>query len=238
MSLITNTFLSSDLVIMDTLRASTDEFISNCNLYYINQSMASDTTNSIYVGGVNSTKFRENTEGEEFHNLITIYINTKHTNYEHGSKYLRTVCEHIISELYNNPLLVMRNIKTKSITYDYGTKFNIKGLHLIVECNELRRFIKTETVASVEYNRVANYKQASLLVTVADKDRNPVKEAVVLVTNKENEKIRGVTDEAGHCLFEEIPLNMTFVSAIKDDKVNGAPLKLINGSNAVEIQYD
>lgn len=152
MSFKDNTFLSSDLVIMNTLRNTNDEFISECNLYYINNSMASDTTNSIYVGGVNSTKYRENNDGEEFKNLITIYINTKNTDYEYGSKFLRTVCEHIINCLYHNPLLQQRGCKVKSITYDYGNKFNIKGLHLIVECNEFRKFYKTNTYADVSYD--------------------------------------------------------------------------------------
>lgn len=151
-----NTFLSSDLVIFNALKATTDEFISACNLYFINQSMASDTTNSIYVGGINSTKYRDNHDGEEFHNLINIYINSKNTDYEYGSRFLRTVCEHILNVLYHNPLLQQRGINVKSITYDYGDKYSIKGLHLIVECDEFRAFPKTMEFAKVTYDKKLN----------------------------------------------------------------------------------
>ena len=148
-----NTFLSSDLIIMNTLKNTDDEFIKECNLYYINQSMASDTTNSIYVGGVNDTKYHEDNDGEGFHNLVNIYINTKNTDYEYGSRWLRTVCEHILNLLYHNPLLQQRGIKTQSITYDYGTKYNIKGLHLLVRCNEYRPFPKFPDYGVINYDK-------------------------------------------------------------------------------------
>ena len=69
--------------------------------------------------------------------LINIFIKTKNTDYLEGSQYLRTAAKHIKNVLKNNVTCKRRHIVFRNLTYEYGSTYTLKGLHLIVQMNEV-----------------------------------------------------------------------------------------------------
>ena len=138
--------MTSDYLIYQILLQSNDDFIKSCNVQFINQSTPLNDSNGIYVGFVDLENAEDLFDGEEYTALVDIYIKTKDTDYLNGSRYLRSVARSIKNELKSNDDMKQRNIRFRNITYEYGGKYELKGLHLILQCNEI------ETDDIIDYN--------------------------------------------------------------------------------------
>ena len=75
-------------------------------------------------------------ESSEYTALVNIYVKTKDTDYLEGSRFLRTVVKHIKHVLRSNDECKARNIVFRNTTYEYGSSYTLKGMHLLVQLLE------------------------------------------------------------------------------------------------------
>ena len=131
------TDLTSDILIYNLLRSTDDEFIQEFNIKFIDRSVPAEESNTIYIANMDLELRKETFHSAEYNALINIFIKTKNTNYLEGSQYLRTVAKHIKNVLKGNVTCRQRHIVFRNITYEYGSTYTLKGLHLIVQMNEI-----------------------------------------------------------------------------------------------------
>ncbi len=131
------TDLTSDILIYNLLRSTEDEFIKEFNIKFIDRSVPAEESNTIYIANMDLELRKETFHSAEYNSLINIFVKTKNTNYLEGSQYLRTVVKHIKRVLKSNVTCKQRHIIFRNITYEYGSTYTLKGLHLIVQMNEV-----------------------------------------------------------------------------------------------------
>ena len=68
---------------------------------------------------------------------MNVYVKTKDTDYVTGSRFLRTVVKHIKHVLREDEDCKGRHITFRNITYEYGSGYTLKGLHLIIQLLEV-----------------------------------------------------------------------------------------------------
>lgn len=132
-----DTDMTSDILIYNTLKNTDDEFISKCNLKFIDKSVPAQEDDTIYIANVDLENRMESYEGTEYIALVNIYVKTKDTDYIESSRFLRTVVKHIKHVLRNNKDCKLRHIKFRNIRYEYGSSYTLKGLHLFVQLLEM-----------------------------------------------------------------------------------------------------
>lgn len=128
--------MTSDILIFNILNESDDEFISNCNLKFIDKSVPAEEDDTIYVANVDLETIRETFNSVDYKALVNIYVKTKDTDYLNGSRHLRTVVKHIKKVLRDNVECKQRHITFRNTTYEYGSQYTLKGLHLLVQMVE------------------------------------------------------------------------------------------------------
>lgn len=131
------TDLTSDILIYNLLRSTDDEFIQEFNIKFIDRSVPAEESNTIYIANMDLELRKETFHSAEYNALINIFIKTKNTDYLEGSQYLRTVAKHIKNVLKGNVTCRQRHIVFRNLTYEYGSTYTLKGLHLIVQMNEV-----------------------------------------------------------------------------------------------------
>lgn len=135
-----DTDMTSDFLIFNILNETDDEFIQACNLKFIDKSVPAEEDDTIYVANVDLETMHETFNGAEYKALVNIYVKTKNTDYIEASKYLRTVVKHIKNVLRANVDCKQRHITFRNTTYEYGSKYTLKGMHLLIQMNEYENF--------------------------------------------------------------------------------------------------
>ena len=130
------TDLTSDILIYNLLNNTDDNFIKEFNVKFINQSVPAEENNTIYIANVDLETENETFNSTEYTAMVNIFVKTKNTDYLEGSQYLRTVVKHIKNVLKGNVTCKQRHIRFRNITYDYGSTYTLKGLHMIIQMNE------------------------------------------------------------------------------------------------------
>ena len=128
--------MTSDILIFNILENSDDEFIKRCNIKFIDRSVPAEEDDTIYIANVDLETLRETFNSVDYKALVNIYVKTKSTDYLEGSKRLRTIVKHIKRELRGNVDCKQRRITFRNTTYEYGSKYTLKGLHLLVQMVE------------------------------------------------------------------------------------------------------
>jgi len=128
--------MTSDILIFNILENSDDEFIKGCNIKFIDRSVPAEEDDTIYIANVDLETLRETFNSVDYKALVNIYVKTKSTDYLEGSKRLRTIVKHIKRELRGNVDCKQRRITFRNTTYEYGSKYTLKGLHLLVQMVE------------------------------------------------------------------------------------------------------
>ena len=131
------TDLTSDILIYNLLRSTEDPFIKEYNIKFIDRSVPAEENNTIYIANIDLETRKETFQSVEYRSLINIYIKTKQTDYLEASQYLRTVAKHIKNVLKSNVTMKRRHIQFRNLTFEYGSTYTLKGLHLIVQVNEM-----------------------------------------------------------------------------------------------------
>ena len=137
--LIKETDLTSDILIYNILRNTKDPFIKEFNIKFIDRSVPAEESNTIYVANVDLETRSETFHSAEYTALVNLFIKTKQTNYLESSQYLRTCAKHIKKVLKNNIICKQRHIRFRNHTYEYGSTYTLKGLHLLIQLNEWER---------------------------------------------------------------------------------------------------
>lgn len=132
----TDTDMTSDFLIYNILKSSDDDFISKCNVKFIDKSVPAQEDDTIYVANVDLETAQETFDEYEYRALINIYVKTKGTDYVESSRFLRTVVRHIKNVLKSNETCKERFIRFRNTTYEYGSEYTLKGLHLLVQMKE------------------------------------------------------------------------------------------------------
>lgn len=133
------TDLTSDILIYNLLRSTDDPFIQEFNIKFIDRSVPAEENNTIYIANIDLETRNETFHSIEYRALVNIFIKTKNTDYLEASQYLRTVAKHIKNVLKNNVTCKRRHIVFRNHTFEYGSTYTLKGLHLIVQLNEMER---------------------------------------------------------------------------------------------------
>ena len=136
---ILETDLTSDILIYNLLRSTDDAFIKEFNIKFIDRSVPAEESNTIYIANIDLETRKETFHSTEYKALVNIFIKTKQTDYLEASQYLRTVAKHIKNVLKNNVSCKRRHILFRNHTFEYGSTYTLKGLHLIVQLNEMER---------------------------------------------------------------------------------------------------
>ena len=131
-----DTDMTSDILIFNILKNSDDEFIQNCNIKFIDRSVPAEEDDTIYIANVDLETLRETFDSVDYKALVNIYVKTKNTDYLEGSRHLRTVVKHIKQVLRDNVDCKQRRITFRNTTYEYGSEYTLKGLHLLVQMVE------------------------------------------------------------------------------------------------------
>lgn len=132
-----DTDLTSDFLIYNILKNTDDKFIQEFNLKFIDKSVPAEESNTIYIANMGLEINKETFHSAEYKALVDVYVKTKNTNYIEASQYLRTVVKHIKTVLKTNVTCRRRHIAFRNITYEYGSVYVLKGLHLIIQMNEM-----------------------------------------------------------------------------------------------------
>lgn len=132
--------MTSDILVYNILNESTDEFIKKCNIKFIDRSVPAEEDDTIYVANVDLETIRETFNSAEYKALVNIYVKTKDTDYLKSSKFLRTVVKHIKNELRDDVKCKQRHVTFRNTTYEYGSSYTLKGLHLLVQMTEHESF--------------------------------------------------------------------------------------------------
>ena len=133
---IVETDLTSDILIYNILRNTDDQYIKEFNIKFIDRSVPAEESNTIYIANVDLETRQETFHSSEYTALVNIYIKTKQTDYLEASQYLRTCVKHIKNVLKDNTTCKKRSIRFRNTTYEYGSTYTLKGLHLLVQLNE------------------------------------------------------------------------------------------------------
>ena len=133
------TDLTSDILIYNLLKNSDDPFIQEFNIKFIDRSVPSEESNTIYIANMDLQTRKESFHNVEYTALVNIFVKTKQTDYLVGSQYLRTVVKHIKNVLKNNVTCRRRHLAVRNITYEYGSTYTLKGLHMILQLNEMEK---------------------------------------------------------------------------------------------------
>ena len=132
----TDTDMTSDILIFNILSESNDDFIRKCNLKFIDKSVPAQEDDTIYVANVDLETHQELFEATQYKALVNIYVKTKDTNYLEASRFLRTVVKHIKYVLRNDDECKARRITFRNTTFEYGSGYTLKGVHLLVQMLE------------------------------------------------------------------------------------------------------
>jgi len=132
----TDTDMTSDILIYNILKESDDEFIKKCNLKFIDKSVPAQEDDTIYIANVDLEPQQELFEATQYKALVNIFVKTKDTNYLEASRFLRTVVKHIKYVLRNDNECKSRRIIFRNTTFEYGSGYTLKGLHLLVQMLE------------------------------------------------------------------------------------------------------
>ena len=135
-----DTDLTSDILIYNILKNTSDEFIQKCNLKFIDKSVPAQEDDTIYIANVDLENRNETFDDTEYTALVNIYVKTKDTDYLSGSRFLRTVVKHIKYVLKHNSDCQGRNIRFRNVKYEYGSGYTLKGLHLLVQLLEYESY--------------------------------------------------------------------------------------------------
>ena len=130
------TDMTSDILIYNILKSTDNTFISDCNVKFIDKSVPAEEDDTIYIANVDLETIRETFNSVEYKALVNIYVKTKNTDYVDGSRFLRTVVKNIKKVLRDNVDCKQRHITFRNTTYEYGGKYTLKGLHLLVQLVE------------------------------------------------------------------------------------------------------
>jgi len=128
--------MTSDILIFNVLKKSDDEFINKCNLKFIDKSVPAQEDDTIYIANMDLQLRQELYESTEYTALVNIYVKTKDTDYLSGSRFLRTVIKHIKYALRNDDDCKSRKIIFRNTSYEYGSGYTLKGMHLVVQLLE------------------------------------------------------------------------------------------------------
>ena len=82
----------------------------------------------------------DNFDGCKYRASVNVYVKTKNTDYLTGSKFLRTVVKHIKRVLRDDDECRRRNISFRNISYEYGSEYTLKGLHLLINLTEFEYY--------------------------------------------------------------------------------------------------
>ena len=132
-----DTDLTSDFLIYNILVNTNDEFIKEFNIKFIDKSVPSEESNTIYIANMDLETNKETFHSTEYKALVNLFVKTKNTNYIEASQYLRTAVKHIKNVLKTNVTCRRRHITFRNITYEYGSVYTLKGLHMIIQLNEM-----------------------------------------------------------------------------------------------------
>ena len=128
--------MTSDILIYNILNNTDDEIIKKSNLKFIDESVPAEENNTIYIANIDLETKEERFNDTEYRALINIFVKTKDTDYLNSSRFLRTTIKHIKSVLRADDECKARNITFRNTTYEYGSKYTLKGMHLIVQMLE------------------------------------------------------------------------------------------------------
>lgn len=128
--------LTSDFLIYNLLKNSNDTWINQCNLQFIDRSVPASESNTIYIANVDLENVKETFHSTEYKALVNVYIKTKNTDYLEGSRFLRTVAKHIKDIIKSDVTCRRRHATVRNITYEYGSSYTLKGLHMIIQLRE------------------------------------------------------------------------------------------------------
>jgi len=128
--------MTSDFLIFNILNDCDDEFVNKCNLKFIDRSVPAEEDDTIYIANVDLETIRESFNSVDYKALVNIYVKTKDTDYISGSRSLRTIIKHIKQVLRDNVDCKQRHITFRNTTYEYGSKYTLKGMHLLVQMTE------------------------------------------------------------------------------------------------------
>lgn len=138
------TDLTSDFLIYNILNNTDDKFIQEFNIQFINRSVPAEESNTIYIANMDLETNKDTFHSTEYRALINLFVKTKNTDYIEASQYLRTVVKHIKNVLKSNVTCQRRHIVFRNITYEYGSSYTLKGLHMIIQMNEMESNRLTE----------------------------------------------------------------------------------------------
>ena len=157
----TDTVYTTDFLIYDLLRNSDNPIIQLCNVKFIDRSVPAEEDNTIYIANVSLSPTTELFDGVIYRTLVSIYVKTKQTDYIKGSRILRTFISNIKQELMNNPELRNRDIRFGEQTFDYGSKYTLKGVTLLVYVNEEEEYglLSAETIQGYCGTNIENIKE-------------------------------------------------------------------------------
>lgn len=132
--------MTSDILIYNILLKTDDEFIKKCNIKFIDRSVPAEEDDTIYIANVDLETVNETFHSAQYKALVNIYVKTKNTDYLEGSRHLRTVVKHIKNVLRADVSCKQRHITFRNTTYEYGSSYTLKGLHLLVQLAEYESF--------------------------------------------------------------------------------------------------
>jgi len=132
--------MTSDILIFNILSNSDDEFIKKCNLKFIDRSVPAEEDDTIYIANVDLETRKELFESTEYTALVNVYVKTKDTDYLEASRFLRTVIKHIKFVLRNDDECRARKIVFRNTTFEYGSKYTLKGMHLLIQMIEIENY--------------------------------------------------------------------------------------------------
>lgn len=130
------TALTSDFFIYNLIKNSDKKYINQCNLKFIDKSVPAQESNTIYVANVDLELKDETFNSDNYKVLVNVYIKTKQTDYVEGSRFLRTVAKEIKDTLKHDVTAKRRHAKVRNISYEYGSQYTLKGIHMIIQLNE------------------------------------------------------------------------------------------------------
>lgn len=130
------TIMTSDILIYNILNETDDAYVRKCNLKFIDKSVPAEEDDTIYVANVDLETAQDTFNRVVYKALVNIFVKTKDTDYVSGSRFLRTVVKHIMKVLRANDECKSRNITFRNITYEYGSEYTLKGLHVLVQLVE------------------------------------------------------------------------------------------------------
>jgi len=131
-----DTDMTSDFHVYNVLKKCSDDFINDCNVKFIDKSVPASEDNTIYIANVDVETMQETYDETQYRALVNVYVKTKDTDYVNGSRFLRTVVKRIKHVLREDEECKRRQITFRNVTYEYGSGYTLKGLHLIIQMLE------------------------------------------------------------------------------------------------------